>query len=485
MPAGYTYLGQFLDHDLTLDPAELDLNRPVFVPGLVSKRSPSLDLDRLYGDGPSLNPQYYEADGVHLKRGRPLRTPNGAPNASQDGMDLPRHKGGAGPRLGTEREANIPDLRNDENLAVAQVHAAFIRFHNRVVDKLIEDNTPSSVLFERARESVTKHYQWLVRSDYLPRIVDPDLVTAVFATGRKHFEIGGELDATMPVEFSGAAFRLGHSQVRTGYQWNRHFNLEAGKDNPLFSGHVFRLFRFSGTSGSMSPSSLLPGSAEDLRDLESPQEVGVELPDIWVADLRRLFDFSNHANVPVVGASDFNFAMAIDAHVVEPLKNLPIGSFNGVGKPDLRLKRSLAFRNLARGRMLGLPSGQELSDRLNVENMLNADQILDGNGGPKLEDVLLSGDDRQEIAGNTPLWFYVLREAEFNTKHKNKLTGVGGTIVAETFHRAIEKSRYSILADPTWTPAFGTNGRFDMADLLLFAADGRPDVINPHDPDQA
>lgn len=143
VPAGYTYLGQFLDHDLTLDLAELDLNQPVSVPGLISKRSPSLDLDSLYGDGPATNPQYYEADGVHLKRGRPLRTPIGSPNASQDGMDLPRHKGSDGPRLGTEREANIPDLRNDENLAVAQIHAAFIRFHNKVVDKLIADNTPS------------------------------------------------------------------------------------------------------------------------------------------------------------------------------------------------------------------------------------------------------------------------------------------------------------------------------------------------------
>lgn len=336
------------------------------------------------------------------------------------------------------------------------------------------------MLFERARELVTKHYQWLVRSDYLPRIVEPELVQAVFTAGRKHFEVGGEPDATMPVEFSGAAFRLGHSQVRTWYQWNRHFNLEAGQADPAFSGHLFRLFRFSGTSGSMAPSSLPPGSPEDLRDLESPQEVGVELPDIWVADMRRLFDFSNHLSVPAVAPADFNFAMAIDAHVVEPLKNLPIGSFGGVGESDLALKRSLAFRNLARGRMLGLPSGQELADRLKIETILNADQILDGNGGPKLEDALLSGDDRKEIAVNTPLWFYVLREAELNMKHRNKLTGVGGTIVAETFHRAIEKSRYSILSDPSWTPVFGTNGRFDMADLLFFAADGKPEILNPH-----
>ena len=120
VPSGYTYLGQFIDHDLTLDESELDLAGSVNIPGLISKRSPSLDLDSLYGDGPDATPEYYAADKLHLLRGRPSAA--GSAGAAQDGMDLPRHKGSAGPRRGTEREARIPDIRNDENLAVAQVH---------------------------------------------------------------------------------------------------------------------------------------------------------------------------------------------------------------------------------------------------------------------------------------------------------------------------------------------------------------------------
>jgi hypothetical protein len=479
VPAGYTYLGQFIDHDLTLDDSELDLSKPLSIPGLASKRSPSLDLDSLYADGPTESPQYYEADGVHLKKGRPAAA--NSPNAAQDGMDLPRHPGGAGPRRGTEREANIPDIRNDENLAVAQIHTAFIRFHNQVVDKLIKENTPSSVLFERARELVTKHYQWMIVTDYLPRIADKEIVDNVFSYGRKHFEVKGEEDATMPVEFSGAAFRLGHSQVRTGYQWNKFFNREASAGGKhVFSGHLFRLFRFSGTSGSMEVSNEEPGSPEDLQSLENPQNPGVHLPDVWVADFTRLFDFSNHPAVPAPGEGNFNNAMALDAHVVEPLKMLPIGSFGSVGEPELALKRSLAFRNLARGRMLALPSGQQMADRLNITKTLTAAEILDGAGGPALPTTLFEGQDRTEVSTNTPLWFYVLREAEFNAKAKNKLTGVGATIIAETFHRAIQKSHHSILADTGWRPTLGTGSRFDMADLLFFAFEGKPELLNPH-----
>ena len=479
VPAGYTYLGQFIDHDLTLDDSELDLSKPVLVPGLISKRSPSLDLDSLYGDGPELTPQYYDADKVHLRKGRPQ--PVNSPNAAQDGMDLPRHRGEAGPRRGTEREARIPDIRNDENLAVAQVHVAMIRFHNRVVDQLIASNTPSTVLFEKTRELVTKHYQWMIRTDYLMRIADPAIVDKVFTQGRRFFEVNGEQDATMPVEFSGAAFRLGHSQVRAGYQWNKFFNREAAANGQhLFSGSLFRLFRFSGTSGSMVPSSAEPGSQQDFETLENPQTPGVELPDIWVADFTRLFDLSRYGAAFTPAEKDFNNAMAIDAHVVEPLKTLPIGAFGGVGEPDLFLKRSLAFRNLARGRMLALPSGQQLADKLGFATALTADQLLDGNGGPPLPESLISGSDRDEIGTNTPLWFYVLREAEFNPNAKNKLHNVGATIVAETFHRAMQKSRYSILADPLWRPSFGRDDKFDMADLLFFAFDGKAELLNPH-----
>jgi hypothetical protein len=81
------------------------------------------------------------------------------------------------------------------------------------------------------------------------------------------------------------------------------------------------------------------------------------------------------------------------------------------------------------------------------------------------------------VLTNTPLWFYILREAELNG---GKLTGVGGRIVAETFHRAIEGSAHSILRDPTWRPSFGPDSNtFRMVDLMLFAFEGKKKLLAP------
>ncbi len=485
MPAGYTYLGQFVDHDMTLDPTELDLATIGLLP-LQSLRSPTLDLDSLYGRGPDEQPEFFQADGVKLLTGRPLPVPGVNPAAASDGYDLPRRGSAADGRRRTAREAKIPDIRNDENLAVAQVHAAFIRFHNKVVDELIAQGVPSRVLFERARETVTKHYHWMLRHDYLPRVALPAVVDDVYAHGRRLFETNPYVPyATMPVEFSGAAFRLGHSMIRTAYEWNKFFNSKPGAFD---SGHLFRLFRFSGTSGTLTAAPgqppLAPGSDEDLRDLEAAVNTLPALPSIWVADLRRLFDFSrfaadNPAFVPP--KEDFNLAMRIDTGIVDPLALLPIGSFGATETPLLK-KRNLAFRNLMRGRMLGLPSGQQLARAfaaagVNVE-ALNKDQLFDGHGGVKI--TAADVPDRNELAKNTPLWFYVLREAEF---HQGKLGDVGARIVAETFHRAMQTSHHSIVTDPAFRPRFGPGagvGRFQMEDLLHYAFDGRVDMLNPH-----
>ena len=72
IPAGFTYLGQFVDHDLTFDKTERDARRRVSPAQLLQARSPSLDLDSLYGAGPQdpESAKFYEADGVHLKIGR-------------------------------------------------------------------------------------------------------------------------------------------------------------------------------------------------------------------------------------------------------------------------------------------------------------------------------------------------------------------------------------------------------------------------------
>jgi len=171
--------------------------------------------------------------------------------------------------------------------------------------------------------------------------------------------------------------------------------------------------------------------------------------------------------------------MRIDTKLVNPLQNLPQQT---IGPPNVGFddpQRNLAFRNLTRANMVKLTSGQKmarfLKNRGVVMNALTKAQIRDGKNGAVLDS--LTGPQRDALLANTPLWFYVLREAELN---QGKVRGVGGRIVAETFHRAMEGSEFSIVRDPGWRPTLGPNNTtFRMVDLLLFAFEGKAKLLNP------
>jgi hypothetical protein len=440
MPAGFTYLGQFVDHDLTFDKTTVMLGQNISPAQLLQARSPSLDLDSLYGAGPTEpdSANFYEPDGLHLKMGRSVAIGG---ISAKDGFDLPR---GAGATAAAKRKAVIPDPRNDENLAVAQTHLAFIRFHNRVVDTL-PASVPPAQRFEKARKIVTRHYQWMLRTDYLPRICAEGVVNNVFTSGRKAFEVGAiPTDVpTMPVEFSVAAFRLGHSMIRRAYNWNRIFDDGAGS--------LDLLFVFSGGSGDLGGDPRLPSN--------------------WIADFRRLYDF-REAGRPnlAVPEGKFNRAMRIDTTLVPTLKRLP-----GFPAADA----NLALRNLTRAKMVTLATGQQMATFLRNQGVtltkLTKAQIREGRDGADLDG--LTGPQRDALLRDTPLWFYILREAELN---RGRLKGVGARIVAETFHRAMEGSEVSIIRDPGWRPTLGPNSTtFRMVDLLLFAFQGRKNLLAP------
>jgi hypothetical protein len=440
IPAGFTYLGQFVDHDLTFDRTAVTLGENVSPADLLQARSPSLDLDSLYGAGPGdpESERFYEADGIHLKMGR-TEPIEGLPRF--DGFDLPR---GAGSNPAQRRKAIIPDPRNDENLAIAQSHLAFIRFHNRVVDEL-PSSVPLGRRFSKARAAVTRHYQWMLRTDYLPRICQAGVVNDVFSNGRKAFEVGAAPTdvPTMPLEFSVAAFRLGHSMIRQSYNWNRIFDDGFGT--------LDFLFRFSAGSGTLDGFPRLPSN--------------------WVADFRRLYDFAEAGrdNLTVPEAK-FNRTMRIDTLLVNRLRQLP-----GFAAAE----DNLAFRNLTRAKMVALPTGQQMATFLRSRGVtltrLTTSQLRNGRGGAELDG--LTRTQRDAFLRNTPLWFYILREAELN---QGRLKGVGARIVAETFHRAMEGSRTSIVRNPTWRPSLGPNNNtFRMVDLLLFAFEGRRNLLAP------
>jgi hypothetical protein len=440
MPAGFTYLGQFVDHDLTFDRTTVMFGDDISPIQLLQGRSPALDLDSVYGAGPfdAGSSKFYS--GLKLKLGRTTAV---GPLVARDGFDLPR---GAGSTVDAKRKAVIPDPRNDENLAVASHHLAFLRLHNRVLSKISGSLSPEE-RFRRARQRVVRHYQWMLRTDYLPRICDRAVVDDVFTNGRKIFEPGASPLSmpTMPVEFSVAAFRLGHSMIREDYDWNAEF--------PDGGGTLDFLFTFSATSGDLGGNPTLPSN--------------------WITDWRRLYRLTQSERPDLAPpAGEFNLARRIDTVLVDPLSALPAGSFGGDPTAPLTIEANLAFRNLTRATMLHLASGQQMADFLNSKGVpvtkLTTAQLRDGLDGASLDS--LTDTQRATFFARTPLWFYVLREAELNN---GRLGAVGGRIVAETFHRAMEGSEFSIVRSPEFRPNLGTvEGRFTMADLLIFAYNG-------------
>ena len=231
----------------------------------------------------------------------------------------------------------------------------------------------------------------------------------------------------MPLEFSVAAFRLGHSMIRDSYNWNRRF--------PGTAGSLFYMFDFSGVGGSL---------GGELRLLSN-----------WLSDWRRMFDFTagGHPELtPPGGVGNVNRAKRIDTLLTDPLRDLPPGTFNGPANiPFNDPRANLAFRNLVRAKMVKLATGPQMAQKLINKGApvtpLTKQQLLEGNGGAVVTGLTAS--QRDALAAKAPLWFYVLREAELNS---GVLTGVGARIVAETFHRAMQGSTFSIVRSKTSSP---------------------------------
>src|SRR5437867_6057662 len=214
--AGLSYLGQFIDHDLTFDPAS-SLQKQDDPDALVDLRTPRFDLDCLYGRGPDDQPYLYEDDGVRMLLGRPLTGNPHDPNT----RDLPRNS----PAPGSPKRALIGDPRNDENVIVSQLHATFLRFHNRIADLLHGAHAD----FHTVQRLVRWHYQWVVLHDFLPTILGLETWQQIMGPVKpgdlnikpqlKFYH--AEKEAFMPIEFSVAVYRFGHSMIRPIYPLNQ------------------------------------------------------------------------------------------------------------------------------------------------------------------------------------------------------------------------------------------------------------------------
>ncbi|WP_374470068.1 heme peroxidase family protein [Phenylobacterium sp.] len=306
IPAGYTYLGQFIDHDITFDTTALS-EQPRDPQAIFNFRTPQLELDSVYGTGPAGMPHLYQRDN-------PAKFAIGLTSATPGGGDgtLPTSMPHDLPRMPSTGFAVIGDPRNDENLVVAQTHLAFMKFHNRVVDQ-------EAVAFEAARRLVRWHYQWIVLNDFVRRLVEPGVLDDVLQNGRRFYLFDGE--PYIPVEFAVAAYRLGHSMVRDAYNYNRVFRF--GGVTPA---SLDLLFRFSGLSGTGGD---------------------VPIPSDWIIDWRRFYEVGQSTE-PVLG-----FSRKLDPMLAPRLQNVP-----NVG--------SLAAANLRRGLRRGLPSGQSVAAAMGI-----------------------------------------------------------------------------------------------------------------------
>lgn len=469
IPSGYTYLGQFIDHDITFDPAS-SLDRFNDPDALQDFRTPRLDLDSVYGSGPDDQPFLYESDGKHLLLGKDQDFDRNR----KERPDLPRNhhfddstpEGQPTPIESRKpQRALIGDKRNDENLIVSQLHATFLRFHNKVLD------TEAGGDFALAQQIVRWHYQWIVLHDFLPRIVGASTHGTVVGTpgdlpNLNFYDAKGRY-AFIPVEFSVAAYRFGHSQVRPSYSLNS-IVIDAQPKIQPFEGRDATFIRIPIFS-LIQPSDANKGRA-NLNGFRT-------LPDIWSIDWAFYFDgVARHVTDPdrvPAGAILPQPSFKIDSTLVDPLRSLP----DKQADPN-KARRALAVLNLVRGWRMGLPSGQSVARKMGLTEL--SDDVLfdhaDAARATSRQALLANADNR--FAGNCPLWFYVLREAEVEANGAH-LGSVGGTIVAEVLAGLIHEDRSSYLAQwPKWRPTLpsATPGHFTMADLINFTDGTAPTV---------
>jgi hypothetical protein len=396
--AGTTFLGQFIDHDITFD-ASSRLGVRTSPAATRNFRSPALDLDSVYGAGYVAQQELYDATD-HIK----LRIESG-------GLfeDVPRRADGA---------AILGDPRNDEHVIIAGLHAAFIRFHNACVDHVRATGaTAPGVVFEQARRLVTWHYHWIVVHEFLPQVCGQARVSAALHHRRLFRPRRGQ--AQIPVEFQSAAYRMGHSMVRPSYRANL-----AGDGGHPFFGFIFDRSQ----DGVADPADLRGGQRAPRRF------VG------W----QTFFDFGDGQVKP---------NKRLDTKLSTPLFHLPLGAIASHDNPT-----ALAQRTLLRHVTWSLPSGQAVAHHI-------------GEAPLSAQDLAELSPLGHRLDRSTPLWYYILKEAEL-VEDGLRLGPVGGRIVAEVLIGLMQTDPASWLCtNRRWRPTLpsATPGDFRMTDLLKLA----------------
>lgn len=422
IPAVHTYLGQFIDHDVTArTDRETEVSQIAMADGsplpiiplsptdvvthMTNGRRPQLDLDSVYGDGPGLISPTPPAGGT--TEAQALYAHDMKMKIQNDGtvFDLPRDG----------RTALIADMRNDENLNVSQLHASFLALHNKVMDRFLTKNPDPIVACIKARRLVCWVYQYVVVNDYLMQVCDRNVVRDVMLNGPRFFgPLTGAQRLFMPLEFSVAGFRFGHSMVRASYTIRSGVELEIGD---ILGVGLER-----------------EGSA----DLLEPNGSGFQVkPD-------RVVDWSNF--VKFAETDTPQMARQIDPLLARGLFDLPFEE----SSPPNSMFRHLAKRNLLRGYVLSIPTGQGVAQGMGILPLTET-ELFDGESGDIVGAIQYGHFENQ-----TPLWYYVLREAKVQ-KGGNSLGAIGSRLVAETLIGFVKHDPNSYL-NFTFPGRVGPNG---------------------------
>jgi Animal haem peroxidase/TAT (twin-arginine translocation) pathway signal sequence len=469
LTSGFTFVGQFVDHDITFD--QTPINQQEEDPDATTNfRVPRYDLDALYGRGPSQDPDLYDsADRDKFKlvktthttiRSDTLKTPEVV-------YDVPRDANG---------KAVIADRRNDQTIIINQMHVAMQMFHNKLVDYMRALRVPRAAVFESARRLARWHYQWMVTHDFLPAIVGQKMADSVYKevlTGVpiiniKYYKPTNPLGRPfIPVEFSVAAYRFGHSMTRPRYTVRDYVTTAV---DPATGKNV---------SVAVSSVPLFEASPSD-NNLNGSRPVPARLKIQW----SKFFNLGEARTARPV--------RQFDASLGGALFSMPPTAL-----PDtVTSENLLSVRNLKRGKLVGLPSGQQVAREMGVEPLTNAQLSQNHRIHVKVPivgnvvEIVPPGEFDEENQALTqifaedgwdaeaPLWFYILKEAELvgdgTPDGKARTLGpVGGRIVAEVLVGLLQHDKNSYLTlQPTWKPAppiAPARGKFTMADLLKYA----------------
>jgi hypothetical protein len=422
--AGSTFVGQFIDHDLTFDLTSrlAVVTEPTESP---NERDPRFDLDSVYGGGPLKDPDLY----VPVPRGSRSRPTKLRIESGGLFEDVPRNGDGSG---------IIADPRNDENMMISGLQASFILFHNHAVDVVRDQDhhLSSDEVFEQARQLTTWHYQWMVVHEFLPLFIGQAATDEILNHGRWFYRPRVPF---IPVEFQGAAYRFGHTLVRPSYR----ANLGGDDDGSPFFGMVFD----PSGEGQTDPADLRGGARARRRFIG------------W----QTFFDFGPaFTDAPGNPTPAVRPNKLIDTAISTPLFHLPLGAIAGSVPGDIV---ALPQRNLLRSITWALPSGQRIARHI-------GEPVLTGDNDPVL--AQLRGYNLG-LDQSTPLWLYVLREGVVLGEGGRQLGPVGGRIVGEVFIGLLELDQGSYLnAERKWRPTLpDRNGRvtgnFKMIDFLTVA----------------